>query len=332
MDQKCSVSAESGGEARVDEFLPRCTIAKSKIDMSFVHFGEPNLLLSFLEIKNNLNVEKLISLALYQTICYSVGPLAYCRWGILRIKGSLVTLTVTPTCIYRLTFSKSKDAPFGFDMKIEETSDLLMMEWVLDQFVRRFIHEHRTIDFQNIVTSVDPLDWTPMNLDFGNCKRENLDQPNLGFLFKTTGEFVILQSKSSMTADTFELESDTPVYIKYNSALLDLDHSRSSNIISILLLASKRNASNAARKPEVANRDRQMGISKNQGYPSAESDLFVKHPYVGILTLDTKHPLAVMKDVGPTLFELLLSQRNSLREKNGSNHVLCEKPFSLKWG
>ena len=285
MDQKCLVSAESGGEARVDEFLPRCTIAKSKIDMSFVHFGEPNLLLSFLEIKNNLNVEKLISLALYQTICYSVGPLAYCRWGILRIKGSLVTLTVTPTCIYRLTFSKSKDAPFGFDMKIEETSDLLLMEWVLDQFVRRFIHENRTIDFQNIVKphSVDPLDWTPMNLDFGNCKRENLDQPNLGFLFKTTGEFVLLQSKLSAGFDSgFELESDTPVYIKYNSALLDLDHRQSIGIVSLLLVARNQNAFKAA-------------------------DLFVKHPYVGILDLDAKQPLFVMKDVGPTLFELLLS-------------------------
>ena len=113
---------------QLNSFFPVAALQNLKNDIAFVGPENPQVVLSFLELKRHMDEKALIEQALLQAICYLVCPLAYCRWGRLRMKESLKTLLVTPTCVYLLTFSKPATHPLGLNMKIEETKALIMME------------------------------------------------------------------------------------------------------------------------------------------------------------------------------------------------------------
>ena len=299
LNTNCLISAENGSEASVKQFLPRCSIAESKIDFAFVSPKNREVLLSFLELKRHMDEKALIEQALLQAICYLVCPLAYCRWGRLRMKESLKTLLVTPTCVYRLTFSKPATHPFGLNMKIEETKDLIMMEWILSEHVGCFIHECKTGVAQNAISSqdVDFVHWTPFNLSFGDIQRVTLNrEPNLGFVFKTKGEFVVMhnRTRASLASTCQGVEPDMPIYVKYNSALLDVNHQDAVLYIRMLLSAEDKH-----------------NFTASDAFP-------VKHPYVGILSMDMGHPLLIMKDVGQSLAELLLDDSFRMKWKTSA--------------
>jgi hypothetical protein len=219
-----------------------------------------------------------------QTIAYSLVALAYCRWGRWRNKKPLVSLLISPDCLYRLTFSKSADRPFGIDLKIEKTEEEIQMEFEIEQYVQNFIHDLQEIDQVKLLnhTDVDPVDWSPINLlsnEFPSSKPWNLARtPNLGFVFKTFGKVVqALQRKFAPSDTTFpNTPSDLPVVVKYLSALLDPRYQRTEEIISDI-------------------------ISK---FPAAMAQIVV-HPYIGILQLQLFHPLVVMHDMGETLYDLV---------------------------
>ena len=292
------------------QFLPHCSIADSKIDISFVSPENPKVLLSFLELKKHMSEKAIIDQALLQTICYMVCPLAYCRWGRLRMKKSLKTLLVTPTCVYRLTISKPASSPFGLNMNIEETKDLVMMEWVLSEHVGRFMHECKTGVAQNAVSSldVDFVHWTPFNISLGNIQRSALNrEPNLGFIFKTTGEFLRMFKKTPAVSNFPDVESDRPIYVKYISALLDVNHQVAIDNIEIMLYKIERLS--AGEKPTSAEKDRESPMS--DVYP-------IKHPYLGILSLDAEHPLLIMNDMGQPLDGLLSDDSFRLKWKTSA--------------
>ena len=47
--------------------------------------------------------------ALNQTICYSILPLAYSRWGIMQNKDGIVSLLIFKDSMYWLSFQKQTD-------------------------------------------------------------------------------------------------------------------------------------------------------------------------------------------------------------------------------
>ena len=307
IDPKCLVS-----EALVSRFLPRCSIAQSRIDISFLNPENPKHLFSFIELKNDLTEPAQIEQALLQTICYLVCPLAYCRWGILRLKEPLIALTVTPSCIYRLTLSKPSDAPFGLNMKIEQTTDLITMEWALSEHVGRFIQDCKKSVAQDMVRDldVDLVDWTPFNITFGSIPREPLNrEPNLGFLIKTKGEFVMNQKEAAGIRASFscpDVELDKVIYVKYPSALLDVCHQEAVNSIRNLLVSAAL-ATKSSTDPG------------SQGFP-------IKHPYLGMVSVNLLHPLIVMNDMGQSLQELL--SEDSFRTEWRSNAAMRRAFFT----
>ena len=283
---------------QLNSFFPVAALQNLKNDIAFVGPENPQVVLSFLELKRHMDEKALIEQALLQAICYLVCPLAYCRWGRLRMKESLKTLVVTPTCVYRLTFSKPATHPFGLNMKIEETKDLIMMEWILSEHVGCFIHECKTGVAQNAISSqdVDFVHWTPFNLSFGDIQRVTLNrEPNLGFVFKTKGEFVVMhnRTRASRASTCQGVEPDMPIYVKYNSALLDVNHQDAVLYIRMLLSAEDKH-----------------NFTASDAFP-------VKHPYVGILSMDIPtdmgHPLLITNDISKSLAELL--SYDSLRMK-----------------
>ena len=143
-----------------------------------------------------------------------------------------------------MTFSKPAADPFCLTMKIEETKDLIMMEWILSEHVSSFINKRKTEVAQNSISSqdVDFVHWTPFNLSFGDIQLFTMNrEPNLGFIFKTKGEFVLMHNNTRASQGPSicqDVESDRPIYVKYNSALLDVNHQVSELYILKLLRKS----------------------------------------------------------------------------------------------
>ena len=94
--------------------------------------GEPAVaLMGMFELKMSIEVKEEYERFVSQTVCYMVSALAFSRWGMLRNFDALVALLISPTSLYRPTVSKPQNAAMGLHLRIEKTTDLLMMEWVL---------------------------------------------------------------------------------------------------------------------------------------------------------------------------------------------------------
>ena len=157
-------------------------------------FEESEAVLGFVEVKNVIPGQN----AIRQTMAYSLCPLAYSRWGRWRNKEPLVSLLISPQCLLRLT--KSSDSAFGIELNIASTNNETQIEYELYKYVMKYIedyHKAATADFIDH-DSVNPLDWTPMNLKMEDMppipvNAVRFPMPLMsknGFLFRTSSDAV----------------------------------------------------------------------------------------------------------------------------------------------
>ncbi len=111
-------------EVKVGYVIPNSGISQSLMDFCFM-YEDKQAILAHCEVKKK---EVAYVDSIRQTVAHCLTALAYCRWGRWRNKEPLVSLLLSPDCLYRLTFSKSADKPFGIDLKIEKTDDEIQME------------------------------------------------------------------------------------------------------------------------------------------------------------------------------------------------------------
>ena len=192
--------------------------------------------------------------AIEQTVAYSVCPLAYSRWGRWRNKEPLVSLLISPQRLYRLTFTKSSNSPFGIELDIAKTIDKALMEYELYKYVMKYIEDYHKAATGTFVDPefVNPLDWTPMNLKMDDLPpfpvnaerwRTPLMSKN-GFLFRTSSDAVKKLretyidpsgNKSDSSPEILDLASGIPVFVKYLSAVLDFNYQQSESNLNTLL-------------------------------------------------------------------------------------------------
>ncbi len=320
-------------ELLVSEVIPRCSLARSKIDVAFqckCKNGQ-NLVLGLLEAKKSRGVfdHQDTKNAIMQTICYSVVPLAYSLWGVLKTLKfrEISSLLVFPTCLYRLWFAKG-NGPFGLKLRIEMTDDLGTMKYVLREYLLDYIALYRHLQKGDVQleANVNPRDWSPMNFDFEeDVEGEKFSQSvshNLGFLFrakaKTVHDFV---QKCRCTVDFISAlpTGDETVLIKYHSAILDIDHKTSSTNMLRMVRELRQMVRELRQKQEIAKLMAQLAKAQlgdatlHSGSSSLKSSsadetetCVIKHPYIGILTCGMngiESRVIVMVDTGPTLRE-----------------------------
>ena len=103
-----------------------------------------------------------------QTVAYSVCQLAYCCCGRWRNKEPIVSLLMSPsnsTGRLLLNIIQSSASAFGLVLKIEKTKDKVHMEYILSQYVQKYIEDYHKVVTGYFVDheSVIVLDWTPTN-------------------------------------------------------------------------------------------------------------------------------------------------------------------------
>ena len=186
-----------------------------------------------------------------QAVAYSVCPLAFCRWGRWRNKEPLVSLILSPQSLFRLTLSKPEStiSAFGLELKIETTEDKVQMEYELNKYVQNFIDDFHKAENANFIdrNSVNPLDWTPMNLKMEDlppfaANSDSWRKPQVsknGFLFRTSSDAVEkLRAKYEVLCFPC-LAPGIPVIVKYLSALLNGNYEHSENSLNALMTYSE---------------------------------------------------------------------------------------------
>ena len=241
----CRCQENGKGEVEVSSVLSCCSISESRIGISFMYEDE-GAVLGIIEAKVNGNLRHDIQ----QTAAYALCPLAYSRWGRWGNAQPLVALLLTPRCLYRLTFAKSNVSTFGIYMTIKYTDDVDQMEFELYNYIQKYIDDFHHVKDRKFKDHlyVNPLDWTPMNLQLADLPPypSNLTRwqvpcmSKYGFLFRTSSDAVTaLQAKHGSKARFPSLRAGKAVYVKYLSALLDYCYE--SSVVSLTLrLASDR--------------------------------------------------------------------------------------------
>jgi hypothetical protein len=295
---------------------------------------EINLLLGLFELKNYIREEEVLAVV-HQTLTYMVSALAYIRWGVLQDCEPLVALVVASNCVYRLTLSRTKKNAMGFLLAIDKAKDVAAMEWMLSDYIQRYISEHRKISalaFDSTSRSVNPFEWAPLN--FGNSDWTPLSVDyNFGFLFRTTSDEVVrlVENDQQLTWDVGTLSPGMDVIVKYVNLVLDIDLQMGTGSIKQLLTSSAlsliqqslRTASldseatgpseyptsdDGSRVPVPAARKSQSDTSPTTTPSKLQNPLGIKHPYLAIIK-GLSGPLIVMEDVGPPLSQVMQSPR-----------------------
>jgi hypothetical protein len=223
------------------------------------------------------------------------------------------------------------------------------MEWILHDYIHNFVLDYEKISQEQLeeklfngsdpVNFVNPVDWTSINLQNLSPHSRSRD-PNLGFLFRATGDVVnnIEGSKQQFPGQSSTipaLHPNEPVIIKCLSAVLDVRYDKSGDVMKGLVdgrLAAER-AKAAERLAKAAEREnaklRQMLKDKGQLVaapgemkpetaipmsgdseppleppPDIEEEICIKHPYLGMGMFDS-HPVLIMRDMGDTLQDIL---------------------------
>ena len=240
---------ETGGELLVSKIIThRCSIGKARMDLVFLSDDEL-LLLAVVEFKcgtgdiqNKTTVDHI-----KQLLSYSIGPLAYSRWGVCRDLGSIVSLLIYPRRLYRLTLHKPKPddvtRAFGLSLDIETTDDAVTMYAVLKQYLEAYSNAFRTL--RKTTDRVNPRDWTPLNFDLDDSAVTR--DPSLGFVFRTAPQKIKILMSLQMQKrilSTFinqdpTFDSEQPVIVKYLSSLLDLDFMESYKAVTAILSTIK---------------------------------------------------------------------------------------------
>ena len=252
-------------ELIVREIIKRCSLADSKIDISFLSPDSKHLL-GLIEVKafegkfDNADTKK----AIKQTLCYSILPLAYSIWGALKAMQmkEVISLLIFPGCLYRLKLTKP-DRPFGYCLEIEMTDDRGTMNHVLDEYIDVMKEIFFKLESGKLVMSarVCAVDWSPVNFDFEEGVDENdkaCFKHNLGFVFRAKAgavkRLLKLLSCVEMVCSEFPAD-DTLVVVKYHSAILDLGYADSRTFVEKIILQTIYDKTIKAREAEIAARD-----------------------------------------------------------------------------
>jgi len=240
----CRCQENGRGEVLVSSVLGCCSIQKSLLDISFMREDE-GALIAYIEGKNKTPSAQEIK----QAVAYSVCPLAFCRWGRWRNDEPLVSLIISPQSLHRLTFSKSTSSAFGLELKIETTRNKVQMEYELHKYVHNFIDDFHKAETANFIDhdSVNPLDWTPMNLKMEDlppfdANSDRWRKPQIsknGFLFRTSSDAVEKLRAKYEVLNFPCLASGIPVIVKYLSAVLNCNYEHSENSLNALMKYSE---------------------------------------------------------------------------------------------
>ena len=261
-----------------------------------------------------------------QLAAYMFSVLAFSHWGVGQKNGneSISGLLLYPTAIYRLSIWKPTEAdqcPFGLMYKIETTTDPLMMGWVFETYLQKYEADYRrlkglTLNFKN----VNPMLWTPINCNLGMPLRD-ASKTNLGFLFKSTPQILkhLIQHTPRDLVMHFcvQLEDIAPgedLIVKYLSALLVAPPTCDNIIQLIRAQRTQRTSAELERKDALLERYRAEIAALKAGVPISSdvipaefssalspaepvggSGFGIKHPYLGVVMFDQKHPLIVMR-------------------------------------
>jgi hypothetical protein len=227
---------------------------------------DDTFLLGLMEIKNLLNISELEA-AVHQTVSYMISALAYSWHGVLGRMDPLVALIVATNAVYRLTLSRAQNVLKGHYLTIEEASGVVEMEWVLSEYLTRYIREFAWVRSSSVRKgqSVNPLDWIPLN--FGNSKWLPATRTHgFGFVFRTSGD-ELMRVQEQYELGELSLARDSIHVVKHVAVLLFNECQYAIQAIRMIL--------------REQTRGKAMGV---------------KHPYVGII--GGQCPLIVMDDVG----------------------------------
>jgi hypothetical protein len=269
-------------ELIVREIIKRCSLADSKIDISFLSPDSKHLL-GLIEVKafeGKFDHED-TKQAIKETLCYSILPLAYSIWGALKAMQmkEVISLLIFPGCLYRLKLTKP-DRPFGYCLEIEMTDDRGTMNHVLDEYIDLMKEIFIKLESGKLVMSarVCAVDWSPVNFDFEEGVDENdkaCFKHNLGFVFRAKAgavkRLLKLLSCVEMVCSEFPAD-DTLVVVKYHSAILDLGYADSQTFVEKIILQTIYDNSSNSMKTEIAARDAEIARLKAQLEIQAQSE------------------------------------------------------------
>ena len=301
-----------------------------------------NGLLGILELKHIIT-ELEVSDLVCQTVSYMVSALAYSRWGVLQNSAPLVALIVASNCVYRLTLSRTSAKAMGFMMTIEKAKDLAAMEWILFDYVQRYIIDYRKtvkLAFDSNPPVVNPFSWSPLN--FGNSDWIPVSgKYNFGLLFRTTSDEVIrVMGEYRLQWLIGNLSPGTVVVVKHVNAILDVDFGLGIESISSLLLRDETDAVRAENdalramlaKPEEVRKNLLLPPPRSQSnslpiYPpaSVKNPSGIRHPYLAV-TKGLSGSLIVMEDVGEPLSQVM--QLSQFRQRWAQSASLRDAFFS----
>ena len=150
----------------------RCSIGNSRMMDLVLLSSDASLLFGVTEFKTGTRdiSNKTTTDHIRQLLAYSIGPLAYSRWGACRDSGSIVSLLLYPIRIYRLTLNKPKhydaERPFGLSLEIETATDACTMCFILKYYLNTYAEAYRTLHRTSV--HVNPPEWTPLYIGFEN--------------------------------------------------------------------------------------------------------------------------------------------------------------------
>ena len=164
-----------------------------------------------------------------------ISALAYSRLGALRNKTPLVALLVASNAVFRMTLKRPLIDNFGWMIKIERTTDVKIMEWVLADYISSFVRDYQAIESYRLVRAdkVNALDWIPLNLPRSKWSRA-ANGYNFGFLFKTSNDEVLRVSHKRASV-RLSVTPSRQLIVKHVSELLDKDFEAGVNSIRLLL-------------------------------------------------------------------------------------------------
>ena len=209
--------------------------------------------------------------------------------------------------------------------------------WVFETCLQKYEAEYRRLNALTLNTkNVNPMLWTPINCNLGT-PLQDASRTNLGFLFKSNPQILMNLIRHTPSEDMLmhfcvQLDNIAPgedLIVKYLSALL-LVPPKCDNIIR--LIEAQIHASELKRKDAIIAALR-AGIPPPDTSPAEtvggsgraevgaeisnnESGFGIKHPYVGVIIFDDKHPLIVMRDVGTNVWEEMNEGKLQVRWRN----------------
>ena len=313
--------------------MPYCTLGNAYFDVALLASETQNargrkefkILLGLLEIKKRIGEEN-YQRHVAQTVCYMISALAYSRLGALRNKTPLVALLVASNAVFRITLKRPLIDKFGWMIKIERTTDVKIMEWVLADYISSFVRDYKAIESYRLVRAdkVNALDWIPLNLPRSKWSRA-ANGYNFGFLFKTSSDEVLRVSHKRASV-RLSVTPSRQLIVKHVSELLDKDFEAGVNSIRLLLDAELLYKKDKLLEALISGRITVEQAAQQLKGPATQADealvdearpanatgpdvvFGVKHPYVGLLG-SGNGVLLVMDDVGtPLSRDLLLAE------------------------